>query len=163
MTPPERAGTAEVEAVQPEYPTVGQTVTFTLHAHDPDANEISVTQVCFDSACPPSQVALCCEGEPLRSFVRPVDGPTGPWPPPTPRSEDRTLTCTHVYQAAGDFTPSFVFRSSLGPAPDVPEGHDPYGDTFSTTGRAIHVAPGATDSSTSTTGTSMGLRPPPCT
>jgi hypothetical protein len=161
-TPTNRAASAEA-TVDPPNPRVGQTVSFRIHVHDPDANNFESTCVAFGDI--PNRCAgplANTGGESPRDIRRRggSKGSSGPWDPPQPRSGDQTFLCTHVYRAPGDFLANFRFRSWT-TGSDVPADQDPYGDgTY--TSAPVHVTDGGAGAPPPTTAAPVGSTPPPC-
>jgi hypothetical protein len=101
----------EILNVDPATPRPGDTVTFTLHATDPDSF-IPSGGFCggeafgdgASSGCGPS-----CAGA----------GPQfGPWDPPAARPGDATFAVSHTYTQAGSYTADFsVTADQCGPRP----------------------------------------------
>ena len=131
---PNQPITGQVTVTPPE-PLVGQTVTFTVTVHDPDANVLETIQVCYGetNAAPcgaplpgTSSCSILCQLQ--QSTVGPVHGP---WRPPPVRAGAESIPFTHVYQGTGRFHFQAEIRSSNSGAP---AGHDPYQseDTFDT-------------------------------
>ena len=107
-----QGATLEIVKISPATPTVGQTVTFTLRAVDPDSRFVLDGIWCDNSgysfgdnssgyACAVSCAAL---------------DEYGPWDPPLAQPSDLTFTMAHAYTAAGTFHAKFgVTAEACGP------------------------------------------------
>jgi hypothetical protein len=114
----------------PLEPRVGETVTFTVTAIDPDADQVTVTKTDFGD-----RDAYVLGGEfgrglkqltamgYLRVIAATRTGPTGPWDAPIARGVPFTKTYTHAYTTAGHFTFKADLRSDNSTAAPT---HDPY-------------------------------------
>ena len=83
-------------AHSPKAPHVGEPVTVTVHAVDPDSQIDSVTVSFGDEQAltlPPESVVAC-----------PGAGPAGPWTPPVATPDDTVATYGHTYTRPGDYT-----------------------------------------------------------
>jgi hypothetical protein len=117
----------------PQTPHVGDTVTFTVHGEDPDA-DITCVGLNFPQGVTAGEfcgtILIGCSVE-----------PQGPWdaPVPTPSSVDRVYT--HVFESSGAVTVPVDVTSIGGPLPhasDLPAGsscprifdHDPFGGSM---------------------------------
>jgi hypothetical protein len=128
----------------PQNPHVGETVTFMIHAEDPDGDIGCV------SLTPPSGDSLggVCGGGP---GIGCSSEPQGPWDTPSahPSAVDRTYTYT--FDHSGSYTLPLEATSYGGPFPQTPDqppgslcpriyDHDPYGSR-TTTSITVDVAP----------------------
>jgi hypothetical protein len=102
-----------VVTTEPRAPTAGQTVTFKLHATDPDtfiSSDMFCGQIMFGEG----------NGTGCQVACAPIGPQYGPWAPPPPRPSDVTFTVTHVYPRAGTYTARFSFvagECSVRPSP----------------------------------------------
>ena len=103
--------------VSPEAPTVGETVTFTFHATDPDSRIEASDIWCNNggySFGDESTDGIMCE-----TACYPVPG-YGPWDPPLAQPSDVTVTLTHTYEKAGTFRAKFGMTAEpCGPRPSM--------------------------------------------
>ncbi|HWW53632.1 MAG TPA: hypothetical protein VNY84_07680 [Acidimicrobiales bacterium] len=110
--------TAVVE-VSPAHPAVGQKVTFTIRAHDPDASQGGMVAWGFGDG---AQVHV----EALRAHCEQY----GPWTPPAAVGQDWVTTQTWVYRQVGNFSPSFTLASTT---PGIGGCPDPYASVATAT------------------------------
>lgn len=115
----------------PEHPRVGETVTFTVHAEDPDA-DVSCVALTFPQGVTAGEF---CSTPAIGCLVE----PHGPWDPPAavPSSVDRVFT--HVFDTSGAVTIPVDVWSVGGSRPQAPGQaplgcpdallDDPYGST----------------------------------
>ena len=99
----------EIVKVEPATPKAGDTVTFTLHATDPDSF-IASGGFCGGASYGDGEASKCgpsCAGT----------GPQfGPWDPPPARPGDSTFTVSHAYAKAGSYTANFsITADQCGP------------------------------------------------
>jgi hypothetical protein len=123
----------------PQNPRVGETVTFTVHAEDPDA---SIPCVGLTFPLPEGIAGEFCSRPTLGCGG---DEPHGPWDTPAamPSSVDRVFT--HVFSSSGAATVSVLVTSRSSPlsrlslCPDV-DSRDPY-KSSATLSVTVDVAP----------------------
>ena len=99
----------EIVKVEPATPKAGDTVTFTLHATDPDSF-IPSGGFCGGASYGDGEASKCgpsCAGT----------GPQfGPWDPPPARPGDSTFTVSHAYAKPGSYTAIFsITADQCGP------------------------------------------------
>jgi hypothetical protein len=100
--------TVEVVKVEPTTPHVGDTVTFTVRATDPDSFISPGPGFCGRSAFGDGPAGDCGPS----CAIRPPGTPT------PPRPSDQTFELTHVYELAGDYEVSITVRADqCGPRP----------------------------------------------
>jgi len=91
--------------VSPKSPTIGQTVTFTLHARDPDSNLDSTATWCNDRGY------TFGDGIESRCAVACASRGYGRWDPPPARPSDVTLTLEHTYSKPGTYHSTFTISA----------------------------------------------------
>jgi hypothetical protein len=95
----------------PATPTAGETVTFTVHASDPDSF-IDPGGFCGQISFGEGNTTACTVA------CAPTGPQYGPWAPPPPKPGDATFTFTHTYPRAGTYTASFSLTAEqCGPRP----------------------------------------------
>ncbi|HZQ28671.1 MAG TPA: hypothetical protein VFA94_13325, partial [Acidimicrobiales bacterium] len=92
----------------PANPKAGDTVTFTVHHHDPDTNVVACGTEDYGD-----QSVGCAADYPA------CQTRYGPWDPPAKKPDDGTNTISHTYKAAGTYTVRIEY-------PAGPGCYDPY-------------------------------------
>jgi hypothetical protein len=107
-----QGATLEIVKISPARPTLGQTVTFTLRAVDPDSRFVLAGIWCDNSGYSfgDNSLGYAC------AVTCAVVNEYGPWDPPPAQPSDLTFTMAHAYTAAGTFHAKFgVTAEACGP------------------------------------------------
>jgi hypothetical protein len=99
----DKAATLDIVKISPTTPTVGEPVTFTFHATDPDSHIEMSAMWCNNGGYSFGDESLTTHCE---SVCAGVPG-YGPWDPPLPQPSDVTFTLKHTYDKAGTFQAKF--------------------------------------------------------